>query len=62
MTNDNDRIPKYAGSVTGILENYNTIEVFKVADKTVLFNELSDEVHRRTAWLYARARPSATRR
>lgn len=38
------RIPAYAVAAHGVLKNYNTIEEFKAADKTALFNELSDEV------------------
>lgn len=42
--NENPQIPKYAVPVSGLLKNYNTIEEFKAADKTALFNELSDEI------------------
>ncbi|EKM57005.1 uncharacterized protein PHACADRAFT_254465 [Phanerochaete carnosa HHB-10118-sp] len=38
------QIPKYAVPAYGLLKNYNTIEEFKAADKTTLFNELSDEI------------------
>lgn len=38
------RIPTYGVPAHGMLKNYNTIEEFKAADKTALFNELSDEV------------------
>ncbi|GJE98792.1 E1-like protein-activating enzyme [Phanerochaete sordida] len=41
---EDPQIPKYAVPVTGLLKNYNTIEEFKAADKTALFNELSDEI------------------
>lgn len=44
ISHDRYRIPKYAVPAHGILKNYNTIEEFKAADKTALFNELSDEV------------------
>ena len=37
-------IPPYAVPAHGIVKNYNTIEDFKAADKTALFNEFSDEV------------------
>ena len=33
-------------AVTGVFKNYNTIEEFKAADKTVLFNQVADEVGR----------------
>ena len=38
------RIPTYSVATQGLVKNYNTIEEFKAADKTALFNELSDEV------------------
>ncbi|KIP07781.1 hypothetical protein PHLGIDRAFT_29879 [Phlebiopsis gigantea 11061_1 CR5-6] len=37
-------IPPYAVPAHGIVKNYNTIEEFKAADKTALFNEFSDEL------------------
>lgn len=43
------RIPTYAVPAHGMLKNYNTIEEFKAADKTALFNELSDEVRTRSS-------------
>lgn len=33
-------------AVTGVFKNYNTIEEFKAADKTMLFNQVADEVSR----------------
>ncbi len=38
------RPPLHSVKTTGVLKNYNTIEEFKAADKTSLFNEVSDEV------------------
>ena len=37
-------IPTYTVPAHGLLKNYNTIEDFKAADKTALFNQLTDEV------------------
>ena len=37
-------IPQNAVSATGVLKNFNTIEDFKNADKTALFNQLADEI------------------
>ncbi|QRV99149.1 ubiquitin-like modifier-activating enzyme ATG7 [Ceratobasidium sp. AG-Ba] len=36
--------PAHAVRVNGILKNYNTVEEFKAADKSALFNELADEL------------------
>jgi hypothetical protein len=38
------RPPKFSISVPGLLKNYNTIEDFKNADKTALFNTEADAV------------------
>lgn len=38
------RRPANAVSCSGVLKNFNTIEDFKAADKTVLFNQVADEV------------------
>ncbi|KAG8745053.1 Autophagy protein 7 [Ceratobasidium sp. 414] len=37
-------IPTHAVGVKGTLKNYNTVEDFKAADKSALFNELADEL------------------
>ena len=34
-----NRSPSGSVSISGVLKNYNTIEEFKAADKTSLFNE-----------------------
>ncbi|PCH36981.1 E1-like protein-activating [Wolfiporia cocos MD-104 SS10] len=36
--------PAHAVLATGLLKNYNTIEEFKAADKTALFNAVADEI------------------
>jgi len=42
--NPQSSIPTHAVGVKGTLKNYNTIEDFKAADKSALFNELADEL------------------
>ncbi|KAF8597544.1 ubiquitin-like conjugating enzyme [Ceratobasidium sp. AG-I] len=42
--NKQPSLPPHAVSVHGNLKNYNTIEEFKAADKSALFNELADEL------------------
>lgn len=37
-------MPPHSVSVSGTFKNYNTIEEFKAADKTALFNQAADEV------------------
>ncbi|RPD60458.1 E1-like protein-activating [Lentinus tigrinus ALCF2SS1-6] len=37
-------IPQNAVSATGVFKNFNTIEDFKNADKTALFNQVADEI------------------
>lgn len=39
-----NRLPPHAVKCVGTLKNYNTVEEFKAADKTALFNKLADEV------------------
>ncbi|KAI0634643.1 E1-like protein-activating [Trametes polyzona] len=41
---DNPHVPQNAVLVKGSFKNFNTIEDFKNADKTALFNHLSDEI------------------
>ncbi|KAI0340301.1 E1-like protein-activating [Trametopsis cervina] len=41
---DKPHIPAHSVSAPGVFKNYNTIEEFKAADKTALFNQLSDEI------------------
>lgn len=38
------RSPAHAVPATGVFKNYNTIEEFKAADKTALFNAVTDDV------------------
>ncbi|KAF8513191.1 hypothetical protein JB92DRAFT_2924654 [Gautieria morchelliformis] len=38
------RIPQHAARAHGTLKNYNTIEDFKAADKSALFNEAAEEI------------------
>ncbi|KAG9102322.1 Autophagy protein 7 [Ceratobasidium sp. UAMH 11750] len=42
--NPQSSIPTHAVSVKGALKNYNTVEDFKAADKSALFNEMADEL------------------
>ncbi|KAG8735446.1 Autophagy protein 7, partial [Ceratobasidium sp. 428] len=42
--NQQASVPTHAVSVRGALKNYNTVEEFKAADKSALFNELADEL------------------
>lgn len=47
LTNANglvDRVPTGSVAAKGVAKNYNTIEDFKSADKTKLFNEAADRV------------------
>ena len=39
-----DRVPQSAIAATGSFKNFNTIEDFKNADKSALFNALADEI------------------
>jgi Ubiquitin-like modifier-activating enzyme ATG7 N-terminus len=39
-----DRLPPHSVVASGAFKNFNTIEDFKAADKTALFNEASGEV------------------
>ena len=39
-----DRLPPHSVVASGAFKNFNTIEDFKAADKTALFNEASNEV------------------
>ncbi|KAI0088341.1 E1-like protein-activating [Irpex rosettiformis] len=41
---DKPHIPTHSVLAPGTFKNYNTIEEFKAADKTSLFNELTDEI------------------
>ncbi|KAI0826044.1 E1-like protein-activating [Irpex lacteus] len=41
---DKPHIPAHSVAAPGTFKNYNTIEEFKAADKTALFNELTDEI------------------
>ena len=38
------RLPPHSVTASGSFKNYNTIEEFKAADKTALFNQAADEV------------------
>jgi hypothetical protein len=38
------RLPPHSVVATGAFKNFNTIEDFKAADKTSLFNQASEEV------------------
>ncbi|KAG9126192.1 Autophagy protein 7 [Ceratobasidium sp. 392] len=42
--NQQPSVPAHAVGVNGTLKNYNTVEDFKAADKSALFNELADEL------------------
>lgn len=39
-----DRVIPGSIHAPGVFKNYNTIEEFKAADKTALFNQVADEV------------------
>ena len=39
-----DRLPPHSVIASGAFKNFNTIEDFKAADKTALFNQASKEV------------------
>lgn len=38
------RLPANSVAASGVFKNFNTIEEFKAADKTALFNQQTDEV------------------
>lgn len=42
----NAQSPAHAVPATGVFKNYNTIEEFKAADKTALFNAVTDDIWR----------------
>ncbi|CAE6484216.1 unnamed protein product [Rhizoctonia solani] len=42
--NDQVNVPAHTVGVRGTLKNFNTVEEFKAADKSALFNELADEL------------------
>ncbi|KAL6298925.1 E1-like protein-activating [Sparassis latifolia] len=39
-----EQLPHNSVSVSGLFKNYNTIEEFKAADKTALFNQVAEEI------------------
>jgi Ubiquitin-like modifier-activating enzyme ATG7 N-terminus len=48
-----DRLSPYSVVASGAFKNFNTIEDFKAADKTALFNQASEEVSSLPHYPYA---------